>query len=52
VQNLGGESMEGMTMEVKKQGSTLLRQKSSSVENDAVRGEELCRTWGLRAWKG
>jgi len=49
VQNLAAESMKGMTMEMKKQGSTLLRQKSSSVENDAVRGEELCRTWEVRA---
>ncbi len=49
MQNLGAESMKGLTMELKKQGSTLLRQKSSSVENDAVRGEKLCRTWGLRA---
>jgi len=46
---LGGESMKGMTMELKKEGSTLLRQKSSSIENDAMRGEELCRTWGVRA---
>jgi hypothetical protein len=29
-----------MTMELKKERSTLLRQKSSSGENDAVRGEE------------
>jgi hypothetical protein len=44
---LGGESMKGMTMmELKKEGNTLLRQKSSSIENDAVRGEELCRTCG------
>ncbi len=46
MQNLGGESMKGMTMELKKEGSTLLRQKSSSVENDAVGAEEVCRTWG------
>jgi hypothetical protein len=43
---LGGESMKWMMMELKKERSTLLRQKSSSVENDAVRGEEVCRTWG------
>jgi hypothetical protein len=43
---LGGESMKGMKMELKKERSTLLRQKSSSGENDAVRGEELCKTWG------
>jgi hypothetical protein len=44
---LGGESMKAMTMmELKKEGSTLLRQKYSSGENDAVRGEEVCRTWG------
>ncbi len=46
---LGGESVKGMMMELKKERSTLLRQKSSSVENDAMRGEEVCRTWGLRA---
>jgi hypothetical protein len=32
--------------ERKKERSTLLREKSSSVQNDAVRVEELCRTWG------
>jgi hypothetical protein len=42
VQNLGAESMKGMTMELKKQGSTLLRQKSSSVENDAMSCMYLC----------
>jgi hypothetical protein len=30
----------------KKERSALLRQKCSSGENDAVRGEEVCRTWG------
>ncbi len=46
MQNVGVESMKWMMMELKKERSTLLSQKSSSVENDAVRGEEVCRTWG------
>jgi hypothetical protein len=47
---LRGESVKGVMMELKiarkKERSTLLRQKCSSGENDAVRGEEVCRTWG------
>jgi hypothetical protein len=50
VQNLRGESMKGMTMmELKKEGSTLLRQKSSSGENDAVKN---CAELGGESMKG